>query len=409
MEKLLIIDPHCAGHHSRYVLWIARAALERGYEVVVLTSKSCLAHEGYKDAARELPGSVRFDACPYELEFASGPPDVMALTGREFLYWRLFRNTYQAYAKGESADLVCVPYLDYCVNAIALLGSPFASTPWLGVTMRASFHHPAMGIRCPRAKLARVKEKLFLKLLAIPTLRRVLSIDEALGKYVTAKTPAIAGKLKYLPDPVEMRRSMEKSTARAALGIRRDATVVLSYGSIDARKGIDALLCAVVESRLPENIHVLLAGAPTGIGRKMLDRLEPAHRLRDSGRLTVLDTYLNNDEEQLVFAASDMAWLGYRDHYTMSGVMVQAGSMGLPVIACREGLIGWSTMTYGLGIAVEIDDHSSVASAILELYQKPDLAKWLGENGRQRFEHHTVPAFGKVIFDDAEGALELPS
>jgi glycosyltransferase involved in cell wall biosynthesis len=371
-----------------------------------MTSQSCLAHKAYKGAYGELPSRIHFAATPYELVFASNPTDVTALTWREFLYWRLFRDSYSGLGKDHDIDLVFLPYLDYCTNAIALLGSPFASTPWAGITMRPSFHHSATGIRCPRSRLFSIKERLFLRVLAIPTLKRLSCIDELLEKYLSAKDPLLAGKLRYLPDPAEVNGVLEKAVARKTLGIPEDVTLVLSYGSIDPRKGIDSLLSALKDPRLPSNVHVLLAGASTVAGQEMLADQVLVQGLRDAGRLHILDCYLGVDEELTVFAASDMAWLGYRDHYTMSGVMVQAGRMGLPIIASRDGIIGWTTMTYSLGVTVDVDDCSSVASAILDLVNDPRRAHWLGQNGQQRFEHHTSSEFGRVVFEDIEKPLE---
>src|SRR5262245_37606199 len=290
-----------------------------------MTSQSCLAHKAYKGAYGELPGRIHFAATPYELVFASNPTDVTALTWREFLYWRLFRDSYSGLGKDHDIDLVFLPYLDYCTNAIALLGSPFASTAWTGITMRPSFHHPATGIRCPRSRLFGFKERLFLRVLAIPTLLRLSCIDELLEKYLSAKDPVLSKKLRYLPDPAEVNGTLEKAVARKTLGIPENVTLVLSYGSIDPRKGIDLLLGAVSQLEVPANIHVLLAGAPTTAGRAMLDGQEVVRKLVSDGRLHIIETYLGMEEEHSVFAAADIAWLGYRDHYGMSGVLVQAG------------------------------------------------------------------------------------
>ena len=54
-----------------------------------------------------------------------------------------------------------------------------------------------------------------------------------------------------------------------------------------------------------------------------------------------MNRYLNMDEENMVFSAADVVWLGYQGHYHMSGVLVQAGVMGLPVVASDEGLMAF--------------------------------------------------------------------
>ena len=66
-------------------------------------------------------------------------------------------------------------------------------------------------------------------------------------------------------------------------------------------------------------------------------------QLTMSERLHQINKFLSDEEEYLVFKASDIVWLGYREHYTMSGVIIQACRMGLPVISCKEGVVGWLT------------------------------------------------------------------
>jgi glycosyltransferase involved in cell wall biosynthesis len=92
-----------------------------------------------------------------------------------------------------------------------------------------------------------------------------------------------------------------------------------------------------------------------------------------------------------------MVWLGYRDHYVMSGVLVQAGSMGLPVVACNTGLIGWLTHKYELGLTVPIDNVDAVTKTIAQLSPPSRVSTAYGENGRRFSAHHTPEEFARIV------------
>jgi hypothetical protein len=51
-----------------------------------------------------------------------------------------------------------------------------------------------------------------------------------------------------------------RKLARQEIGIAEDETVLLVYGALTLRKGIDALLRATQESNLPKELVILFAG-----------------------------------------------------------------------------------------------------------------------------------------------------
>ena len=101
----------------------------------------------------------------------SGSPNETSARGgldsivREFTYWRFFRKCYKHISADSRPDVVFVPYLDYCLYAIGLLGSPFVNCPWVGLAMRPSFHYQATGVVAPKPALASIKKRLFFRLL----------------------------------------------------------------------------------------------------------------------------------------------------------------------------------------------------------------------------------------------------
>ena len=66
---------------------------------------------------------------------------------------------------------------------------------------------------------------------------------------------------------------------------------------------------------------------------------------------------INSAVEQMAFSATDIVWLGYHDHYAMSGVLVLAGKSKKVTIATNDGLIGWHTRQKRLGLTVNIKNN----------------------------------------------------
>lgn len=403
MASLTILEPHCSGHRMQYVRWIAQEALSRGHRVNLVTLSSCLDHPLYLVMQRECGGRIRTTVFPHSEHLNSEAwlegQGTVGLVRREFIYYRLFSTYFRGLCNEERSDLIFVPYLDYCAHAVGLLGSPFGSAPWGGIVLRPSFHFAYVSVEGPVSKLHPFKKRLFFRMLGNKRLRRLFTIDETLVRYVDQNKPSLSGKLRFVPDPVQINGTQSRAQARQRLGISNDAVVLLVYGALSLRKGVDALLSAAQQSDFPSEVVILLAGRQDKEVRHLLASPQGA-ALRESGRLHELDRFLSDEEEYAVFGAADMVWLGYRGHYTMSGVLVQAGMMGLPLVACKEGLIGWLTHEHRLGLPIAIDDVRAVVGAIKRLARDRGLSKDFGKNGRKASVEHKVENFARRICDE---------
>ena len=396
MPTLLIIEPHFDGHRGGYVTWIAKAAADRGFIVKIATLSANLSHP-LLGPLQELLGA-KLEVVVLDKEEAIRSPDnVVSLIFKEFRYWALLRRLYAQSACPANSVTIFVPYLDYCTNAIALLGSPFGVTPWSGIVMRQAFHFRVAGVKGNETSLRWVKHKLFKRLLRSQHLRSLFTLDESLVKVVSVSKQKGAEKIVYLPDPAQHQKSLDREYARSSLGIRRGAAVILVYGGIRERKGVSELLTALGTLRGNQEVDVIIAGRQSKGVRKSIDSPEFAP-LVAGGQLHQIDRFLNVEEELLVFSAADIVWLGYRDFYMMSGVLVQAGQMSLPVIATSDGLIGRLTKTHGLGLVVDVRDSCEVRKAIELLTASSALRTELGKNGKKIFSAHTVCNFVDTIF-----------
>jgi glycosyltransferase involved in cell wall biosynthesis len=283
---------------------------------------------------------------------------------REFRTRKAFRDIFDKYGRDWKPDIVLLPFADYCLYAIGMIGSPFGGIPWVGITMRPTFHHRRLGIKSPRDLFSRAKEALFLRVLKSTELRCLFSIDDTLVSYIRSVAKGRKDKIEYLPPPLHDIPLLDPARAKRELGIDPANFVVLLYGTIVRRKGVDQLLRVLRDGRLQRKVVVVLAGQASGDIRRRILSLDWVRALIESGTLLVLDRHINEEEESLVYSAANVIWLGYVGHYASSGILMQARRLGKPVIACEEGMIGWETKRDLLGVTFQRDDLEGVAGHI---------------------------------------------
>ncbi len=339
--KVLIFEPHANGHHGPYLHWMAIGLAERGFEVTIVTLPETMAHPSMqalmKTASNAGVGSLHLVATAAPIALPSGAMEGAAgLIGRERTYWRLFRVWYKAHTDRVRPDVVFLPYMDYCLYMIGLRGSPFGSTPWVGLAMRPSFHYRSMGVLAPRPALAGVKKTLFSRTLHNRYLRRLFTIDEPLANYLV-DTPRASGKVAFFPEPAEFGELPSRSEAKRKFGMVPERKVILLYGAVTARKGVVELLRAVAAPGFPPVVDVLLAGKVVEPGIQELLAESWVRTLCDAGRLKIIDRFIGSAEEPELFSAADIVWAGYRGHYNSSGILAQAASAGRPLLACEIG------------------------------------------------------------------------
>lgn len=396
--NLLIIEPHCNGHHASYLYWIIREAINRGYHIQLATLENCLTHSLFLNL-KQLSNYSRNQLAIFTANMTSNNNNnTWSLMKREWYYYKLFYHFYHQIVKITTPDQVIIPYLDYCFYSTAFLGSPFKKTPWIGVVMRPAFHFNKMGIMAPHSHFLRIKEQLFIKLLKNSTLKKLWTIDETLKQFIDQTHSSLAKQIDYLPDPAELNGTTTKEQARQILNIKKNAIVILIYGALSLRKGIAELLLATQSPNFPKNVHILLAGNQDKSIIQLLNQPFAQH-LHHSGRLHQLNYFLTEEEQYYVFIAADIVWLGYRQHYTMSGVIVQAGQMGLPVIACQEGLLGWLTEQYQLGITVAVQDQEQIITAIKQLTSKIMAHNNYQPSHTRFFASHTPTNFASKLLN----------
>ena len=361
--KILVIEPNASGHHmALYVRHVGRKIIEKGSELFLLTTQSAIAHRSYNLVKNEFEDKCRVYLMP---ELCRSKNDTsLALLYAQIQSWVLLRSAVGKLIGIIKPDVIYVPTLDWIVKAMELLGSPFGSIPFVGLYMSPKHHIKEMSLGEP-SRHDWLYEKLFLKLLRVPTLHRLLVIDEYLLEYTIRKYKHLPDKISYVPDFGDICGHESKDACRKKLGIGLQDTVVLVYGTLTIRKGIKQLLDVFAKIAKDTNIVLIFAGRADEDVEKLI-RSEHIKEIIDSGRIINRLYFHDDDEEYLVFRAADFTWLGYVSNFSASsGVMHKSVRAGLPILAMESGLVGRTVSKYNLGITLNPHDPLSILNALM--------------------------------------------
>ncbi len=382
---ILILEAGLTGHHANYLERIATTFLVQGHRLTVCVRQEHSDNPLFARLQVDHPGRIAVKVIQ-PLPNWTHVFGRLGVVGSELSHWLMFKRSFEQVSTTDQVDHVFFPYLDYCLHATALLGSPCGRVNWSGICMRPSFHYSGAGVIAPKPKWSSIKERLFYRLLQQPSLHKLLTIDELLEQQTRRKIHFNAQKLAFVPDPAELTNHFDRVSARKQLGIPEQDFVILVYGAIDGRKGVEDLLAGVRFKQFQKNIKILVMGRHTpAIKEKLLS--EP--------QVLSIDRYVDTATEEAGFRAADVVWMGYNAHYAMSGVLVLAAFAGKPVIATRNGLIGWMTRQHNLGVAINCEDSALIDKAVRHLM---DDTQPYNNAGMQTIQQlHTWEVFEKTL------------
>jgi hypothetical protein len=403
MARFLIATMQSSGHLARYVRWLMEAEVMRRVDVILSAPKDLLEHE-------ELVG-LRGRFVPQEVVIDDATATVLAgssfvdLVRKQMKFRSLYAEAVEQAKRNGVVDLVIVPAADDALDAWAVLGTGFEATPWIGITMRPVFHLGAMReVIAPSRRDDWIRTQLYRKALRDPSLHRLLTIDPTMMDFAASSfSHREKNRLTYLPDPSLEHELPARAASRAELGVPDEAHLVLLYGSLAARKGVAQLIHAATTPRCPMSIHVLLAGRQDGKVKQLLQDTD-AKALSASGRLHVLQDYLDDRLERTVLSAADSMWLGYSGFYRMSSVLVLAVRHGLPCIFTQEGIIGYLGRKFAVGPEINPGKIETVVQALASLVNEPQRYDRSLRDAKGRFAVHSIGYFQSVISQIAMSA-----
>ncbi len=367
---IAIIEPNFTGHRWRYVEWVSQACVEAGHRCLVVTDTAYAEHPLVQRIERE----ARPDRRVMLLDLHTVPRGLPYACSVYMRFRDFYSRALAEISRSTRVRLVVVPYADYFFYTLAALDTPFGETPWIAIVMGMTFHHAQAGLRTPRRPLVDlVKSMLFRRGVRARGLRTLLTIDPTLPEWFartrsqsspsSASSSASSTRLAYVADPFPEIDAVDPQIARARLGLDAQTRYLLVYGAIGERKGIRELMEALAQMHGAPCL--VIAGQQDDETRAFIN----AHAPHLMPAPVILDRFVPDEMERDLFSACDAVWLGYRKHYGMSGVLVQAYRFGKPVLASADGLIGWFCRDGALGPLLDDLEPATIARAIGTLAQ----------------------------------------
>lgn len=391
--NLAIYDTSLDGHRASYIKAIAMESSNRGWQTSILLPASARGHEA-TTAIRETVGerNVHFSPLP-EPHFGSG---TLALAR----YHLNQRNRAQRCIESlrPSPDFVYIPSLDVMDKAIQLLGSPAGKIPMGGMCMRTRFHMRSEGIDAQTPSRVSIIGSLpFRRLLRVGGVECVTTADPSLADYAKRQKPKEFQKVKFVPEIGMDKPNISARDARQMFGLDGGDRVILAYGVITERKSLPELVDAI--QSLPDSrIRILIAGQPDNPSRQFLASAAVNELVRRR-RIILKLGYSSPEVESAAFSAADAVWVAYKNHSTMSGVLLQAVCCEIPVITANYGLAHWLTSREGIGVSVDLTKPDIVAQQIQSLLLDGDKYKSYQENARRIADRHRPKRFGEAVCD----------
>ncbi len=179
----------------------------------------------------------------------------------------------------------------------------------------------------------------------------------------------------------------DQKEARKRLGIPRDATVFLLYGTIRKSKGLPLLIEGVGEAQTQnKSIFLLVAGSLRDYSPNEIEALAKNKLLPNS--YSFVFSYIPDDEEKWFFNSSDVVCLPYLE-VTQSGVEQLAFHYKKALVVSDEGNLSDGVRDGENGYVFHSGDAKSLAQAISLLADSKTSLEKMGQIsydiGRQDF------------------------
>jgi glycosyltransferase involved in cell wall biosynthesis len=390
--RILIVEPECEGHHIvLYVKELLRkiAKYKNITNVTLLTSKKTLKYPLIKELKKEIKYLKVYT--DFNLNYPKNNKNVFSLLFFQINNFFILKEIYNKKFKKNNFDYIFINTLDYLEKAISIFGTPFKETPFSGIFLNPKIH-------LKKNLLFYLYYYLLKRLFRIKELKSIFSNDKFFVEFCKKKLINYNHKVSYFAEPVSPLLGPNRTYSRNFFGFKKKHFVILVYGALKNSKSIQELLLTINIIK-NKNIKVIIAGQQTPYVKKIMAQ-DYVKKLIINKIVFVSQGFHNNFKESLIFNASNLVWLAYKDgSYGSSGILFKAASSKLPVITTKEGLTGWQNKTYEFGIIINLNNYRDISSKILDISSNKLKYKKFSNNIFRFFREQQKFNFANVILD----------
>jgi len=169
----------------------------------------------------------------------------------------------------------------------------------------------------------------------------------------------------FIPHPIydTFGTAVTKAEARAQLGLKIDGKYLLFFGVVRKYKGLDLLLKAMGENKMPKDIKLVIAGEFYE-DPKIYQELIDVYDLKD--RVIIKNEFISSNDVKYYFCASDLVTQTYHTA-TQSGVSQIAYHFEIPMLVTNVGGLAEIVPHNKVGYVTECDP-ADIATHIFDYY-----------------------------------------
>ena len=149
-------------------------------------------------------------------------------------------------------------------------------------------------------------------------------------------------KLVYINEAYNKISEINKNDSRRKLKLNNKSKYILVYGAISYRKGLIYLLETLYSEKKFKEYSLIIAGIiEKNLLRDLKNRVSFQY-LKKNKKIYIFNKFISENEEELLFNATDYVWLGYNSlgSDSSSGVLNLSIMSEKILIASNRGLIG---------------------------------------------------------------------
>lgn len=366
--KIVLFDWTTGGHHSRYVQRVAEALVNHAEVIAAVPARTAAELTGVR--VHQLP-----DERPQVDRARRLGPQHQALAAAELRH-------FQAVTHELKPDHIVHMYGDPIIRWLIREQPTSVSVSLIMFFVRAHYnrlYRTRLGLK-ERARAA-FQVHLIHTWRRRPDAHALLCLDEGAQEFLSAQPGA---PVQWFPEP-PVQGAWQPTAERAGCVL---------YGALSSRKGIDLLTRAAAAPGAP--LRFVLAGAVEDGFEAALEDAVAA--IRRAGCEVDLRARQHDESEGLgVMAQAKCVVLPYPTHFGMSRVLLEAATVGTPVVAHSQGLLGHLVRQWGLGLAVDCRDPVALRHALTSLVSRPDAVHEHAERLRRFTARYTDEAFHRQM------------
>ena len=254
-------------------------------------------------------------------------------------FFIVLKNTLKLNKKN-NYDIIYFNHLDPFFYAFSIFGYFVNLKKISGLLLNCKFHHSYFKFN-NNYILDFIKLFLFKLTLKNKKIFKIFIIDYLIKDFLKIKKIK-SKKLVYINEAYTNMSIRDKFYSRRKLKLNTKSKYILVYGAIGYRKGLTHLLETIYSEKKLEKYSVIIAGI---IEKDLLIDLEKRtsfQYLKKKKKIYIFNKFITENDEDLIFNATDYVWLGYNSlgSDSSSGVLNLSIMSEKILIASNRGLIG---------------------------------------------------------------------